>query len=159
MPLCAASAGVTALPSIASTMPPRWFDLVDLPERSLGRGQMSSHRSKPLLPVDEEAIDAGGTRSGRTSTIMGRVRLRMMTIAAPERGLVAFLERGFEQGFPEDAATCRPRNSRASRAPGSTIGTKMGLDIWREGEVLRALVHALEVRGRSGASEGHGGIS
>ena len=109
---------------------------------------------KAQLPVDEEAIDARWDSLWAHFDHNGSGTLAYDDIAAPERGLVAFLERaGLNKASPK---TPRPPPPKLESEPGAWFDywDEDGVGYLEEGEVLRALVHSLEVRGDRGQVRG-----
>ena len=109
---------------------------------------------KAQLPVDEEAIDARWDSLWAHFDHNGSGTLAYDDIAAPERGLVAFLERaGLNKATPK---TPRPPPPKLESEPGAWFDywDEDGVGYLEEGEVLRALVHSLEVRGDRGQVRG-----
>jgi hypothetical protein len=153
-PLCRReSVGVTELPSIFEDAR-RWFDLVDLDRNGQVAAEDVLATLKAQLPVDEEAIDARWDSLWAHFDHNSSGTLAYDDVAAPERGLVAFLERaGLNKVIPKAPRAPPPK---LESAPGAWFDywDEDGVGALEEGEVLRALVHSLEVRGDRGQVRG-----
>ena len=153
-PLCRReSAGVTELPSIFEDAR-RWFDLVDLDRNGQVAAEDVLATLKAQLPVDEEAIDAQWDSLWAHFDHNSSGTLAYDDVAAPERGLVAFLERaGLNKVIPKSPRAPPPK---LESDPGAWFDywDEDGVGALEEGEVLRALVHSLDLRGDRGQVRG-----
>ena len=154
-PLCPVcrrqSSSITKLPSLFDD-PKRWFELVDADRCGEIEADDVLATLKAQLPVDEESIDQRWDGMWAHLDADGSGKMSFAELVNPENGLVAFLEKA---GLGKNAAPTKA--SQPDRPPCPDLATDPGgwFDHWDddgeghmgEGDVLRALVHSLEIRG------------